>query len=95
MYSAYKYQYLISFRYIIESGNFYSTVNSDTFEHRQLWQHFQSYLVDTIHRVWICVHDILCHDAPEGHVPEDMENESDIDTKDILSFSWRALKEAR
>ena len=24
-----------------------------------------------------------------------MENEPDIDTKDILSFSWRALKEAR
>ena len=31
----------------------------------------------------------------EGHVPEDMEEEPDLTTKDILSYSWRGLKEAR
>jgi len=46
-------------------------------------------------RVWYCVRPILCNDAPEGHIPEDLDPESDIDTKDILSYSWRALREAR
>ena len=88
-------QSLTSIRYIIDSRHFYSAVNSDTFEHRRTWQHFHTYLVNAIHRVWHCVHAVLCNDAPEGYVPEDMETEPDIDTKDILSFSWRALKEAR
>jgi hypothetical protein len=37
----------------------------------------------------------LCADAPEGHVPEEMEEETSVDTKEILSYSWRGLKEAR
>ena len=38
---------------------------------------------------------MLCSDAPEGHVLEELEDELEINTKDILSYSWRALKEAR
>ena len=38
---------------------------------------------------------MLCSDAPEGHVPEELEDELEINSKDILSYSWRALKEAR
>jgi hypothetical protein len=28
-------------------------------------------------------------------VPEDMEEESSLTTKDVLSFAWRGLKESR
>ena len=37
---------------------------------------------------------VLCADAPEGHVPEDFDEEASLDTKEILSYSWRGLKEA-
>jgi hypothetical protein len=47
-----------------------------------------------LQRVWTVVKPTLCDDAPEGHVPEDMDDAPDISTKDILSYCWRALKEA-
>lgn len=45
--------------------------------------------------VWSCVHDLLCNDAPEGYMPEDMEDEASVTTKDVLSYAWRSLKESR
>ena len=40
--------------------------------------------------------EVLCVDSPEGHTGEDFEEDDlDIGVKDTLSFSWRALKEAR
>lgn len=47
-----------------------------------------------LQHVWTVVKPTLCDDAPEGHVPEDMDDAPDISTKDILSYCWRALKEA-
>lgn len=47
------------------------------------------------HSVWSSVKATLCNDAPEGYVPDEMDEEDDIGTKDVLSYSWRALKEAR
>lgn len=44
--------------------------------------------------VWQCVYDTLCNDAPEGFVPDEVDEE-EIGTKDVLSYSWRALKESR
>lgn len=39
---------------------------------------------------------VLCVDSPEGHTGEDLEDDDlDVGVKDTLSFSWRALKEAR
>jgi hypothetical protein len=52
-------------------------------------------MIALLPRVWCCVRDALCNDAPEGHIPDDVDPESDVDTKSILSYSWRALKEAR
>ncbi|KAK5006117.1 hypothetical protein LTR60_006059, partial [Cryomyces antarcticus] len=40
------------------------------------------------------VKDVLCDDAPEGHVPDDFDEEDEITTKDISSYCWRAVKEA-
>jgi len=45
--------------------------------------------------VWSCVKPTLCNDAPEGYFPDELDVEDDIETKDVLSYSWRALKEAR
>lgn len=44
---------------------------------------------------WDCVRSLLCNDAPEGFLPEDIEEDVNIDTQDLLSYAWRALKESR
>ncbi|KAI5362248.1 hypothetical protein Slin15195_G058990 [Septoria linicola] len=43
-------------------------------------------------QIWDLVKPILCDDAPEGYLPEELE-ESINDTKETLSYCWRALKE--
>ncbi|TKX22999.1 hypothetical protein C1H76_4738 [Elsinoe australis] len=49
---------------------------------------------ETVVTVWEIVRPVLCDDAPEGYMPAEAEDSDlDLDTKDILSFSWRALKE--
>lgn len=51
---------------------------------------------ETVVTVWEIVRPVLCDDAPEGYMPAEAEDSDlDLDTKDILSFSWRALKEVR
>ena len=45
--------------------------------------------------VWDAVRHTLCFDAPEGHEMDEEADDVDIDTKDVLSFCWRALKESR
>ena len=52
-------------------------------------------LDSAIIKTWNCMKAVLCDDAPEGFVPEELEDEADLTTKDILSYSWRALKESR
>lgn len=47
-----------------------------------------------LQHVWTVVKPTLCDDAPEGHVPDEIDDMPDISTKDILSYCWRALKEA-
>lgn len=43
--------------------------------------------------VWDVVRPILCNDAPEGYIPEEL-GDSPESTKESLSYCWRALKEA-
>lgn len=47
-----------------------------------------------LQHVWTVVKPTLCDDAPEGHMPDEMDDLPDISSKDILSYCWRALKEA-
>lgn len=82
-------------RYIIDSKTFYTTILGSDHDHRELWRKLHASLIAMLPRIWHCVQDVLCNDAPEGHIPEDLDLETDIDTKDILSYSWRALREAR
>ncbi|GIZ45496.1 hypothetical protein CKM354_000865900 [Cercospora kikuchii] len=59
--------------------------------------HTQDVIPDKIfchlQHIWELVKPILCDDAPEGYLPEELENTSN-DTKETLSYCWRALKES-
>ncbi|KAF7544785.1 hypothetical protein G7046_g9713 [Stylonectria norvegica] len=57
-------------------------------------QLLQDRLVTCCERVWIAVRNILCDDSPEGHLPQDLEEVDGLDTKDVLSYSFRAVHEA-
>jgi len=46
-------------------------------------------------RIWTTVKHVLCDDSPEGHLPEEMEEIEGLDTKDLLSYSFRAVHESR
>ncbi|KAM3416813.1 hypothetical protein BST61_g8404 [Cercospora zeina] len=58
--------------------------------------HSQDAILDKIfhhlQQIWDVVKPILCDDAPEGYLPEELESSSN-DTKETLSYCWRALKE--
>ncbi|KND95019.1 hypothetical protein TOPH_00464 [Tolypocladium ophioglossoides CBS 100239] len=54
----------------------------------------QSTLVSCCERVWKAVRDVLCDDSPEGHLPQELEDLEGLDTKNLLSFSFRAVHES-
>jgi hypothetical protein len=55
----------------------------------------QQRIVDQCHRIWKSVKDILCNDSPEGHLPQELDEVEAVDTKDVLSYSFRAIHESR
>ncbi|KAF2085259.1 hypothetical protein K490DRAFT_46993 [Saccharata proteae CBS 121410] len=85
---------LAGLRYIFDEADFYSSMAIMDQKEVDLWKSIHRRLFMSLRSIWTCVQGILCNDAPEGHVPDDMEEEPDLTTKDILSYSWRALKEA-
>ena len=84
---------LNSYRYIIEKPGFYQMMSSDPLVLPYL-QKLYPRLYEIFQSLWICVHDALCNDTTEGIAAEELEQE-DMGTKDVLSYSWRALKESR
>lgn len=57
-------------------------------------QGLQERIVSCGERVWAAVRAILCDDSPEGHLPRELEEVDGLDTKDVLSYSFRAVHEA-
>ena len=55
----------------------------------------QDRIVSCCERVWVAVRTILCDDSPEGYLPPELETVDGLDTKDLLSFSFRAVHESR
>ncbi|KAG5930390.1 hypothetical protein E4U42_001636 [Claviceps africana] len=51
-------------------------------------------IVSCCERAWRAVRDILCDDSPEGHLPQELEEVDGLDTKDLLSYSFRAVHES-
>ena len=59
------------------------------------WRKITLRFLDIARTVWEAVKEILCADAPEGYEVGDHEDEVEVNTKALLSFCWRALKESR
>ncbi|PHH82701.1 hypothetical protein CDD82_5151 [Ophiocordyceps australis] len=58
-------------------------------------QSLQETLVCCCQRVWQAVRPVLCDDSPEGHLPDELDELEGLDTKDVLSYSFRAVHESR
>ncbi|TAQ88243.1 hypothetical protein B7494_g3410 [Chlorociboria aeruginascens] len=61
---------------------------------REVWNDYQQRIVVCCSHIWKIVKEILCNDSPEGHLPEDLEDVDIVDTKDVLSYSFRAIHES-
>jgi hypothetical protein len=59
------------------------------------WIDFMQCVVRSSSGAWEAVNGILCNDSPEGHLPEEIDEMEAIDTKDVLSYSFRAVHESR
>ncbi|CAO2651647.1 Nn.00g042170.m01.CDS01 [Neocucurbitaria sp. VM-36] len=81
-------------RYIVDQNDFYADLSNASKESYEQWIQLHREVVASIEKLWSYVYHVLCADAPEGHVPDEMEDETSLDTKEILSYSWRGLKEA-
>lgn len=81
-------------RYILDQGSFYADIARLHQAEFQVFKGIHDRIRTCFESLWTVVQDVLCVDAPEGHVPEDFDEEASLDTKEILSYSWRGLKEA-
>ncbi|KAK0389439.1 hypothetical protein NLU13_3014 [Sarocladium strictum] len=54
----------------------------------------QERLLQCCETVWTAVRDVLCDDSPEGHLPQDLDEVEGLDTKDLLSYCFRAVEES-
>lgn len=77
----------------IDSNIAFDTTSKIT--HEKHWNDFHFRIFDCCSSIWLSVKDVLCNDSPEGHLPEDLDEVPNIDTKDVLSYSFRAVHESR
>ncbi|CAD6505358.1 BgTH12-00849 [Blumeria graminis f. sp. triticale] len=66
---------------------------TEKFDHNWLYN-IQQRIVDLCCQIWISVGHILCNDSPEGHIPEEDFESEVTDSKNILSYSFRAIHES-
>jgi len=83
-------------RYITSRPDYFKSLHASTSLRLEKWRDFNERLFFVCGFVWVAVADVLCFDAPEGHVLDDDEADvTGLGPKDTLSFCWRALKESR
>ncbi|KAJ5489742.1 hypothetical protein N7539_004632 [Penicillium diatomitis] len=83
--------YMSGLRYIISMPNFHNLLlDGPTTES---WRSIHDRILFICNRVWEEVKPILCIDSPEGHTDDPAEDLA-VGPKDILSYSWRALRES-
>lgn len=86
--------YVSGLRYIVLTPNFYSLISDQSGTNYQGWESVHARTVSLCDKIWNEVKPVLCIDSPEGHTDEPTE-ELSVGPKDILSYSWRALRESR
>jgi hypothetical protein len=57
------------------------------------WRSIHERIVSICDRIWLEAKPVLCIDSPEGHSDEPTE-ELNVGPKDVLSYSWRSLRES-
>ncbi|EFQ24898.1 uncharacterized protein GLRG_00042 [Colletotrichum graminicola M1.001] len=82
--------YFASLRYIWQAAADMNFTQSEL----ELMTSLQGRIVMCCQRIWAAVRDILCDDSPEGHLPQELEDLEGLDTKDLLSYSFRAIHES-
>ncbi|KKK22927.1 hypothetical protein ARAM_005405 [Aspergillus rambellii] len=85
--------YLCALRYIVSTPNFYSVIPNDGPVDGEIWRAIHSRISSCCDKIWDEVKPVLCIDSPEGHAAEPIEDLK-VGPKDILSYSWRALRES-
>ncbi|KAJ5083898.1 hypothetical protein NUU61_008477, partial [Penicillium alfredii] len=83
--------YMSGLRYILLMPNFHSLISDESGSGS--WRSVHDRVVAICDKVWLEVKPVLCVDSPEGHTDEPIEDLS-VGPKDILSYSWRALRES-
>lgn len=51
--------------------------------------------MDCCAAVWKAVAGVLCDESPEGNVGHNTEADNYVDTKEVVSFCFRAVHESR
>lgn len=82
------------FRYIVMVPAFYSSISDQSCTSYDHWRSVHDRLMSICDKIWHGVKPVLCVDSPEGHSDEPGEDLA-VGPKDILSYSWRALRESR
>ncbi|KAI5295035.1 hypothetical protein KEM52_002538, partial [Ascosphaera acerosa] len=82
--------YITALRYIISTQGFYQLL--DQAASYTVWRGIHDRVLALCGHIWHGVRDILCLDSPEGQ--NDEMTEDVAGPKDVLSCSWRALRES-
>ena len=82
-------------RHIVSHPEYFARLDKSTENASDRWINFTERIHLICGDVWEVVRHTLCFDAPEGHEMDEEADDVDINTKDVLSFCWRALKESR
>ncbi|KAF3051190.1 hypothetical protein E8E11_011182 [Didymella keratinophila] len=80
--------------YIVDQDGFYPSIANEAADARRNWVEAHNELITSFESLWAIVYNVLCADAPEGNVPDEVDEAANMDTREVLSYSWRGLKEA-
>jgi hypothetical protein len=72
--------------------NFHALISEDS--ESTAWRHAHERIDAICDKIWQQAKPVLCIDSPEGHSDEPVE-ELNVGPKDVLSYSWRSLRESR
>ncbi|KAE8356377.1 putative death-receptor fusion protein-domain-containing protein [Aspergillus coremiiformis] len=84
--------YVSALRYIVQTPDFHLLISTAQTGYKA-WKTMHERIVFVCGKIWIEVKPVLCIDSPEGHTDDPIEDLT-VGPKDILSYSWRALRES-